>query len=450
MKIADETALPATRRILENSPENRDLISLWLKVVGTPVSYHRLIKVGEVEITMRMSESVSAVLIDKNGTLLGASNSEEIPEDELGGPFEQSVKWSSKIPVQYALAGGMDPEKLVNDIPGGKGFVIALPVYSESSEPGELLGVLAVEFGELPENADVAVYTARIGIIAVIGLFIVTGISALLFAYLMARGLTARLSRFSVMTEKWSRGDFLEKIDDKGEDEIGQLADKMDSMAGQMKTLLEQQKKTAVSEERQRMARDLHDSVKQQALAASFQISTAMKLLSGTVESTGKKAAAHLYEAEHLLDSVRRELSYLVNELYLTNGGNIALSDAIRTFTADWSQRNGIKAVLKLDVPSEVTFKIRNTLYRITQEALANTARHSNASVIDIKLNYNQKRYLLTIEDNGCGFQRSQVPRGAGLKIMKERAEALNGKLIIESSPDKGTRISVILPEEEQ
>jgi signal transduction histidine kinase len=89
---------------------------------------------------------------------------------------------------------------------------------------------------------------------------------------------------------------------------------------------------------------------------------------------------------------------------------------------------------------------VEQALYRITQETLANVARHSHASHVAMELLYNAGKVSLTIEDDGCGFNVVQKPKGVGLRSIKERADSVGGEIIIESNPGQGTRIEVTIP----
>jgi signal transduction histidine kinase len=95
-----------------------------------------------------------------------------------------------------------------------------------------------------------------------------------------------------------------------------------------------------------------------------------------------------------------------------------------------------------------LSLEIEQTLYRIAQEALANVARHSAANHVDLRLGDEGSAVTMSIADDGCGFDPRGEHAGMGLASMRERAEALNGELVIESEPGRGTHISVTLPVE--
>jgi signal transduction histidine kinase len=124
----------------------------------------------------------------------------------------------------------------------------------------------------------------------------------------------------------------------------------------------------------------------------------------------------------------------------LTDGG---FRSALESTTRDWSQQNSIELdLIASDIP-DLPFEIEQTLYRITQEALANISRHSQATQVKIEFDGVQSEIMLVIEDNGIGFNFSEViDKGLGLTSMRERMQSAGGKLLIESNPGKGTRIT--------
>jgi NarL family two-component system sensor histidine kinase LiaS len=263
-----------------------------------------------------------------------------------------------------------------------------------------------------------------------------------IFGSVTAKGMAKRLQRVSSASEAWSRGDFSEFIEDAAGDEISQVAQRLNRMAEQLQSLLTQRQAMAVSEERNRLARDLHDSAKQQALAASFQLGTAITLF----ERDPQAAREHLAEADALVDAVRKELTDLILELRPQAMDGQSLADVLKEYAIDWAHRSEIEIEVKVQECGSLSLESEQTLYRIAQEALANVARHSAADHVDLRLSGEAGVVTLEIADDGCGFDPRGEHAGIGLASMRERAEALNGKLVIESEPGRGTRISVTLP----
>ena len=210
----------------------------------------------------------------------------------------------------------------------------------------------------------------------------------------------------------------------------------------EIERLFEQMKELAIVEERNRLARELHDSAKQKAFAALAQIGAA----NGLIQRNTSAAQKHIIEAEDLVHDVIQELTFLIQEMYPMALKEKGLIITLREYTYEWESRNDIKTSLRVEGEGQLPLKVEQSLYRITQETLANTARHSHAGSIHIALVYEPDKVSLRIEDDGCGFDVAQKPKGVGLRSIKERAESVGGKFVLESSPGKGTRIEVIIP----
>jgi len=112
----------------------------------------------------------------------------------------------------------------------------------------------------------------------------------------------------------------------------------------------------------------------------------------------------------------------------------------LQDYVAEWSRQNGIAADLKVDA-SSIALPEAETLFRVTQEALANVARHSQAGNVTVELAREDNEIILTVEDDGAGFDMGRVEKGVGLDSMRERLEAIGGQLEISSQRSGGTRV---------
>jgi NarL family two-component system sensor histidine kinase LiaS len=213
-------------------------------------------------------------------------------------------------------------------------------------------------------------------------------------------------------------------------------------MAVDLKGLMEKRQEIAVYEERNRLARELHDSAKQQAFAASFQLGSAIE----HYEIDPEEGKRHLLEAEKLVDSVRRELIDLIHELRPPAMSGRCLDETLNDYAIEWAHQNNIEVNFDANGRKEIPLEVKQSLYRILQEILSNTARHSQAKQVDIKLDYDTNTVELSIRDDGVGFEPQESHKGMGLKSITERTEASGGDLIIESAPGSGTKISVRFP----
>jgi len=196
----------------------------------------------------------------------------------------------------------------------------------------------------------------------------------------------------------------------------------------------------AVVEERNRLARDLHDSVKQQVFAVSMQLGAARALLNDENQAYGP-----IVEAERLARQAGAELTTLIRELRPPNLESKTLPEAMQEYLTDWSRQNGIAAELKVDGVSSIPLAEDETLFRVSQEALANVARHSQARHVTVLLAHPNDEIILTVEDDGVGFDMAQIEKGIGLDSMRERLQAAGGRLDISSRALGGTKIMATL-----
>jgi signal transduction histidine kinase len=206
--------------------------------------------------------------------------------------------------------------------------------------------------------------------------------------------------------------------------------------------LFEKTKELAVIEERNRVARDLHDSAKQKAFAALAQLGA----VSGILKTDPSNAWSHLGEAENLVYEVIQELTFLIQEMYPMALKEKGLATTLREYVFEWENRNGVMINLAIQNPRRMPLEMEQSMYRMIQEALANVARHSQADQVNVSLLYNSDSIELTVEDNGRGFNSDHRSGGMGLRIIKERAETIGGQACIESALGQGTKIMITAP----
>jgi len=206
--------------------------------------------------------------------------------------------------------------------------------------------------------------------------------------------------------------------------------------------LFEQTKDLAVMEERNRLARDLHDSAKQKAFAALAQLGTVRGILNGN----GNSVTLHLSEAENLVTDVIQELTFLVQEIYPIALQEKGLATILREYIFEWENRNDITVKFSTRSERRIPLDVEQAIYRVSQEALANVARHSHARRVDISLVYNGDSVQLSLADDGCGFDASVKSQGMGLRSIRERVSSIHGTVQVQSAPGHGTRILVQVP----
>ena len=421
---------PILQFYLEQSPPDQEGIANWLDRVGSPSS---------VTLPLSFDANNEMLVVGSKGELLAVKPPNLLGNVPIGQTLDRNAIQGLAEPLQAALGGSKDPAHLYSLVEADRDVVMAIPIWDESQT--NVLGVL-VGIGEMP-----TVLSQLVDVLPVLGISflfftVIAGLAGTVYGFLAARGPVQRLDQLSKASLAWSQGDFSVNVDDPSRDELGQLAHRLNDMARHLRSLLETRRELAVVEERNRLARDLHDSAKQGAFAAAAQISAARKL----IQDDPPAAQIHIQEAERLINDLRRELTNLIQQLRPAALEDKGLAAALNDYTEDWSRQNGIATELHVNNERALPLEVEQTVFRIVQEALANVARHSAASSVEIDLTYNKESLSCSVRDDGHGFDPHQNQNGVGLRSMNERAAALGGRLSIESKLGQGTVISIFIP----
>ena len=422
---------PPLRFLLSQTPPNQEEITNLLDQIGSTAV--------NTTIPLTFNASDQLFIVGHNGVLLGSKPQDLFGSGSIGRPVNMQAFPGLDGPLQSALEGDENVDNLYSLPESGEKVIIAFPIWDDSHE--KVLGVL-VGFGEAPTvRSTLSSIIPIMGISFLIFTFI-AGIAGTIYGSISARGLSTRLDRLSEGTLAWSRGDFTQLVKDESGDEIGQLASRLNNMAQKLQISVDTQLELAVINERNRLARDLHDSVKQQAFAAAAQVGAARKLLKENPEA----AQTHIEETEQLILGLRQELTNLIQELRPVALGGEGLVSALKQYAEDWSRQNLTELDVHVQGEQALPLNIEQTVFRIVQEALSNIARHSEAGYVDIKLVYDRQNISCTIIDNGIGFDQNEKYSGFGLRSIKERALSMGGKLTIKSTPGEGTLINFVIP----
>jgi signal transduction histidine kinase len=195
----------------------------------------------------------------------------------------------------------------------------------------------------------------------------------------------------------------------------------------------------AMLQERNRIAREIHDSLGHALTAQSIQLENALLFLPPDAEKT----ESFLREAKQLgakaLQEVRRSISTLRSNPLQGQ----SLEAAIAKTVAEFQNTTGIVPNCTLELSGTLPTEISTALYRIIQESLTNIYKHSGATQVRLHLQQSREAIHLEIVDNGQGFDPKQNTTGFGLQGMRERTAALGGQFSLTSQPQKGCRITV-------
>ena len=412
---------PAAPTYFVHGTPDREALAAWLQVVKRDIPF----KNGPFYFS-----PLFFVVVDKQGQTITSIGTHPVPANI---PIERLLSPQNGAKLQAMLQNTAGTTSNVNSeadgklvamtaIVGQKGNVEGALVMKE--DPPDALGLLQDFF-----------WAVLLGGIVSLLLGTVIGTAS---GYVTSRGLVQRMKELWVAAEQWSHGDFAATIHDTSEDELGQTSLQLNHMAEQLQNLLQARQKLATLEERNRLARDLHDSVKQQIFAVSMQVGATKFLLRRDIDA----AEVRLNEIEKLVRQAQQEMTSLIRELRPAALEGKGLITALHDLATQWAQQTHIVANLSVDGTQPLPLTTEEALFRIAQEALANTARHSNATLVQITLTTTDDAVTLAVIDNGQGFDITQKSQyGVGLHSMQERMKALGGDIQIESTLEKGTRI---------
>lgn len=215
-------------------------------------------------------------------------------------------------------------------------------------------------------------------------------------------------------------------------------------VAAQTRVISDKLRREAMQEERQRVARELHDTIEQYLAGLSIQLG-----------NTRSKLTKSPDEVEHALDLAqsmlrhcRAETRTSIRDLRSVTLEQRGLIGAMEEILAPVAEEGGITFDLAVSgSPVKLGESIETHLLRIAQESVSNAAKHAQAQKISVRVHYRPKEFVLEIEDNGRGFDtHAPLPRGHfGLRGLQERANKIQSTLTVSSAPGRGTLVRVTI-----
>lgn len=362
---------------------------------------------------------LSAAVLDRDGRMIAHAPPQSDWQAEVPAPGSADLQRAAAGHAPVELAGADAPFKIRR---------VVAPVFAAD---GVLRGFLFVEL-RLPVPWRRFLLDLSLEWPIILGYLLVFGLASSIF---LAAWVTRRLNRVAQAASAWSRGDFSGRIADRSRDELGRLSDLLDGMAVDLKGLVQSRAQLATLAERQRLARDLHDTVKQQAFALNMQLAALRRQMPPGAE------AERVAQAERISGSIQQELAQILDEMRASDAA-LPFAERLRLRATGWSQVSGIELVADLaDV--DIAPPEQETILRIADEALANVLRHSGATRVHVSLRRDRETLALDIADNGRGGIADAEP-GMGIANIRARVATLpGGRCEIDSETGGGTRVRV-------
>jgi signal transduction histidine kinase len=198
----------------------------------------------------------------------------------------------------------------------------------------------------------------------------------------------------------------------------------------------------ATLEERNRIAREIHDSLGHSLTALNLQLETALKLW----QSNPNKAETFLATAKELGSKALNDVRQSVSTMRSNPLQEQSLERAIASLAESFHRSNGILPIYQINLEYPLPPEINTAIYRITQESLTNISKYAYATEVKLELVTARGNLRLIIQDNGRGFDLGQNTTGFGLHSMRDRTLALGGEFNINSAPGSGCKITVNIP----
>jgi len=273
--------------------------------------------------------------------------------------------------------------------------------------------------------------------------------------FLLARPLKRDLRELSLYAALLAHGQLDARLPGDGAGELRYLMRQLDAMAlslaeqvaavrrlaAERQSLAQQAEQVAVLEERQRLARELHDTVSQELFALAMMLGAIRNILP---EASGE-AREQLSRAEEVARRAQASMRGLIRALRPVELGSRSLAAALESLLDEVGERQGIATELQVQGHDPLPAGIEDALFRIAQEAVSNAVRHGQPSRIAVTLRRSGSELALTVADNGLGFDLQTSATHIGLGSMRERAAEIGGQFVIRSRPGAGCSVQLRL-----
>ena len=282
----------------------------------------------------------------------------------------------------------------------------------------------------------------------------------LLGGALTTRSITTPIKELAAVMDRVAKGGLLHRAHIRSTDEIRSLGESFNMMTVQLEQAERQRSaglrayassvQRALEDERERIARELHDDISQRLTGMKFRV----EVLADEAEPSNRRLVRALREVNQELDRAITEVQRISSNLRPSVLDDFGLVTALRMLCKDFEKVHGVATTFReaSPPPSTVDGNLEIALYRIAQEALGNTAKHAHARKASLSLETGAQGVTLTVSDDGTGFSDADASRaraeghGMGLMSMRERSELLGGTFQVETAAGTGTTISVTIP----
>jgi len=207
--------------------------------------------------------------------------------------------------------------------------------------------------------------------------------------------------------------------------------------------LQERLRRAALLEERERIARDLHDSIIQDLFAVGLSIQAQANQIDPVHDEVRRRLDDAVEKLDGTITSLRRFIFDLRPPVWARPSLRQQLADLVGQLSGPYQARVALEVSCPPDLPAP---HLGDELLAVVKEALSNALRHSGAAGIDVRVDGNEERVVVAVADDGAGFDPAHAPRGMGLANMAGRVEAAGGSFHLDTAPGKGTVVRASFP----
>ncbi|ASN06575.1 sensor histidine kinase [Virgibacillus necropolis] len=288
---------------------------------------------------------------------------------------------------------------------------------------------------------------------------VVALVLALYVGFKSSGDMKERLDYFSVLITQFANGNYQSRLYFNEDDEIARIGNELNELGKKMQDqvkslqrmadakadLAKSAHKAAVIEERQRLARDLHDSVSQQLFGVTMMAEASLK----QIDKNPVIAKEQLENVAASALQAQTEMRALLLHLRPVHLSGDPLPTGLKKLIEELKQKSTLNFKVEIDEAIKLPETTEEHVFRIIQESLSNILRHAEANEVKVKLSMRSNELFIHIADNGQGFhvdEDSNRKTSYGLKTMKERSEELGGTFTIRSVQGEGTYIDIRIP----
>jgi signal transduction histidine kinase len=330
------------------------------------------------------------------------------------------------VPVGIPMSAGTAPDLETSPKGGGQLGTVGYVYVQAPATTGFVLPQ------KLPLAALVLLLTVPVGVV---------------FGLLTTSSLRRRRRRLAEASQAVSTGDFATRLAPASRDEVGQLERNFNDMTARLNEATERELKLASQNarlaERSRISRELHDSISQHLFS--------LTLLSGGLERAlppDSPLQAQMGLLSETVATAIHEMRALVLDLHPSALTDKGLGPALDDLCGSYRARLGMEVTARVE-PVQLDAAGQHAVLRVAQEAMANAARHADATTVRLELRAVAAGAVLEVADDGRGFDTSPASAptgGVGLRLMRERVAELGGELAVDSCPGSGTTVRAFLP----